>query len=761
MKAEIIARPLKHIALIGNALPRQCGLATYTTHSAMAMRAAYSKVVIDHYAMDNGDGTVYDGTIAQRIDANDPAAYVRAGTAIAASDAQVVWVQHEFGIFGGAAGDMLLTLLRHCHQPVVLTLHTVLDQPDPDQRRVMDALARRADHLIVMADHAAGLLETAYGVPASRISVIPHGAPDRPFETSRDAKRRLGLPEGPILMSFGLLSPGKGIEYAIRALPRIVAAHPDLCYRVIGATHPNLRRDQGESYRDMLIALAEELGVGQHVVFFNDFLDDEALLDQLAACDIYVTPYLGLGQVTSGTLAYARALGKPVLSTPYIHAREVLAQGGGALIPPRDADALADACIALLADRSELDAVSRKVWENSRSTIWRENAARVMQVLRDAVAEAPARLNLPQRKRARSTNGIAAIEAFTDDVGIFQHSRFGIPDRNHGYCIDDNARALMLLCKTGTANGAHRRLMATYAAFIQHAWHPDHRRFRNFMGYDRRWLEEIGSEDSNGRTLWALGEAAGYRGDPDIARWAQAMLVDALPMAKGLTAPRAIAFAMLGIAAYRSAGLGGQEEDAFLRDRAETFAALLRDARRPDWAWFEAVLSYDNARLPQSLIATGTLLDERTITDTGLQTLKWIVDTQTAAGGYFRPVGTESFGKRYAQPEPFDQQPLEAAATIDACATAWHATHDPTWLRAADTAMAWFEGANDLGLSLIDERDGGCFDGLTPQGLNLNRGAESILALQMAIATLHQLPACPTMAPADAPQQRMAVTADH
>ncbi len=739
MKVERISRPLRHIALLGNSLPRLCGLATYTTHSAEAVRAAYPSLVVDHYAMDDNDGAQYDDSVCQLIAEDDPIAYVRAGARIEQSGAQVIWVQHEFGIFGGPAGDKLLILLRHCSQPAVVTLHTVLDEPNADQARVMHALADRAAHFIVMADHAADVLARVYDIGADRITVIPHGAPDRAFAPSAVAKQALGLPVGPILMSFGLLSPGKGIEVAIRALPALVADHPGLRYRIIGATHPHLKLQNGEAYREMLLDLARDLGVAAHVEFVNSFLDDEALHDQLAACDVYVTPYLGLGQVTSGTLAYALALGRPVVSTPYIHAREALSSGAGILVPVNDPDAMAEAIRSLLADPVALEERSYRIWQSARCTIWSSNAKRVMAVLEKTSQETPSRLPVARQVRSSQVD-LTAVAGFTDDVGILQHSVFGLPNRHHGYCIDDNARALILLCRTRRGNPElRRRLLRTYAAFMHHAWVPDRRGFRNFMGYDRQWLEPIGSEDSNGRAIWAVGAVAGSREEPGVVRWAVQMLDESIPLLGSLQSPRAIAFAMLGIAAAWRGGHRRREHRAFLARGAAVFGGLLAQARRPDWAWFEAVLAYDNARLPQALIEAATILDDPATMTIGLDTLGWIVEQQTAPDGHFRPIGSAGFGTAYATPHQFDQQPVDATATIDACASAWQATRDGRWIDEAQRAMAWFEGTNDLGIGLIDAHDSGCFDGLTAEGVNLNRGAESLLALQMAIATMDRL----------------------
>lgn len=724
---------LSHIAVLGNALPRRCGLATYTSHSVEALRRAYPAVTIDHYAMDDGHGIFYGDDVAMAIPADDVSAYVRAARTITQSGAQLLWIHHEFGIFGGAAGDHLLALLRHLDVPLVVTLHTVLARPNDDQRRMMHALVGAADRLIVMAREAARILVETYHVDPARIEVIPHGAPDRPLYDTRRFKARLDLGDGPIVLTFGLLSPGKGIETAIRALPPVVARHPDLRYFIVGATHPTLVREQGETYRESLIALAHTLGVDGHVRFVDRFLDDEELLDYLQAADIYLTPYPGREQVTSGTLSYALAMGKPIISTPYIHAEEVLGGGVGTLVPAGEAEPIAQALLDHLNDPDRLAERAKTAWQAARGTIWQENARSVMDVFQDAKASTPVALPGSGSTLAPELVQISGIAAMTDDVGIIQHSIQGIPDRRHGYCIDDNCRALRLICETRAGDPAERqRLALIYAAFVEHAWHEEAGCFRNFMGYDRRWLEAEGSPDSNGRTLWALGHVMRAAPQDFLRRWATDLFNKALPLVEQLSSPRAIAFSVLGMAAVLQAEPGHEQCRALLRKAASQFDGLLEEAKRPAWPWFEIVLAYDNARLPQAMIEAGHALNDRSAIVTGLSTLRWLLDQQTSPRGHFRPVGTESFGLAFAPPATFDQQPLEATATIEACLSAYRVDADSFWIDAARKAAHWFEGKNDLGTPLANAGGTLCYDGLTRQGVNLNMGAESILALQMA-----------------------------
>lgn len=731
---------LSHVAVLGNALPRRCGLATYTSHSVAALREAFPGLKVDHYAMDDGQGVAYGPDVAMTITADDVPAYVRAAAAIRRSGAQLLWVHHEFGIFGGPAGQHLLALLEHLDLPVVTTLHTLLSHPDPDQARVMQGLLAASDRLIVMAREGARMLAELYQADPRIVRTIPHGAPDRPLRDSGALKAKLGLGDGPIVLTFGLLSPGKGIETAIQALPPVVARQPGLRYLVVGATHPALVRDQGEAYRESLAALAARLGMEEHVRFVDRFLEDDDLLDHLQAADIYLTPYPGEEQITSGTLAYALALGRPVVSTPYVHAREALADGIGTLVPFGDATAISAALTDLLDDPDRLAGQARRIWRAARPTIWARNARAVMDVMNDAKTSRP--VALPEQRKTGEPflvrlDGIAAM---TDGVGIIQHSVHGVPDRRHGYCIDDNARALKLLCETRAGDPAARlHLIRIYAAFLEHAWNAEAGRFRNFMGFDRRWLEEAGSEDSNGRAIWALGQAMRAAPHDFLRRWAAGLFARALPLAEHIRSPRAMAFAMLGVSAAVEADPGHERGRMLLRRSAQTFSRLLGQAQRPDWSWFEIVLSYDNARLPQAMIEAGRVLDDEAVVATGLATLRWLMGQQRAPAGHFRPVGTGSFGKPFAPPAAFDQQPLEAAATIDACLSAFRADGDAGWVEAAERAFTWFEGDNDLGLPLASEDGAFCYDGLTPQGVNLNLGAESILAMQMARQAMAEL----------------------
>lgn len=732
---------IRRIALIGNFLPRRCGLATFTTDSYQSLRERFPEVEVDVYAM-NDPGQTYDyPDFVTGIAQNEPASYIEAARRIEQSGADIVWVQHEFGIFGGDAGSELLRLLDRVSAPVLVTLHTILENPSAPQRYVIDALLRRASKVIVMAEAGREILMRRYGARKSQIAVVKHGIPDRPFAEPEAMKTRLGLTGFDVLLTFGLLSPDKGIETIIDALPAIIAeAKRPVCYVVLGATHPHLVAQEGEAYRDRLKAQAERLGVQDNIRWINAFVELDELTDYLTAADIYVTPYLNPAQITSGTLSYAIGLGKPVVSTPYIHARELLAADHGRLVDFRDSAGFAREISALLDDDDTRDMLRQRAYVLGRTMIWPRYAEAALNEMRTIKDSMPARIPAAANRTIPQAVSFQAIERLSDATGMYQHSLYSVPDRNHGYCIDDNARALLLM--NGLADLSdelHDRWAPVYASFIQYAWNPEKGAFRNFMGFDRAWLEEVGSEDSFGRTLWAIGVTARDNRLGQLRRWASNLFDQVAGHAMKLSSPRTYAFAILGAAAMRDAHPGHALATEIVTTMGEHLLALVERNRRPDWAWFEIVLAYDNCRLPEALLCAGKSLGRQDMIEVGLETLEWIIGQQTAEKGHFRAVGTDSFGKAFAPPQPFDQQPLEAWATIDACAVAHALTGDAGWREQAMKAYRWYLGENDLGLALADPATGECFDGLMPHGVNLNQGAESVLAFHLATCAMTKL----------------------
>jgi glycosyltransferase involved in cell wall biosynthesis len=725
------SRPLRrHIALIGNYLPRKCGIATFTADIFEKLREFHPEVTVDVYALDNPREPVRYDSVAGTIRCDDAHAYAEAARQINESGVDAVWLQHEYGIFGGPDGEMVLDFVNRLAAPLILTPHTVLGDPSPRQLQILRHLIERSSRIMVMSRHSRDLLARNYGAPHEILDVVPHGAPDRPFGRQVEFKARLGLTGHTVLTTFGLLGHGKGLEIAIEALPAIVAKHPDVIYRIVGATHPNLVAAEGETYREGLQALAAELGVADHLQWDNRFLETDELLDQLEACDIYITPYPNLQQSTSGTLSYAVALGKAVVSTPYLHARELLADGVGQVVEPHSSAAIADAVNALLDEPQRLMAMQRRAYARGRETIWPRFAEGAAHFIEHAVT--PAARPAP----IAAAPALGAVVAMSDATGMLQHAIGIVPDRWHGYCLDDNARALMLMNVAEGIDPAERtRWRQVYASFVQHAWNPEAKGFRNFMRFDRSWCEDIGSEDSNGRALWALGQTVETADEPSLEFWARRLYDIALPHAAPEGSPRSVAFTMLGAAAMLRAVPDHAASREFLMRGGEFLHRLLDASRRPDWAWFEAVLGYDNPRLSQALLEAGLALGDQRYVGAGLDSLTWIAEQQIAGSGQFRPVGSDTFGHAHTH-LPFDQQPLEAQAAIEAATAAWRVERSPKWQQHASAAWRWFFGANDRGVVLADLSTGRCRDGVNPRGANENCGAESILAFQLSYYSL-------------------------
>ena len=740
--------PLRRIALIGNSLPRRCGIATFTTDLQRAIATSRRNLETCIVAMtDHGQAYAYPASVAFQVKDDAIEDYVRAAEFLNAGRFDIACLQHEFGIFGGKAGASILELLSRLTMPVVTTLHTVLAKPTVGQRAVMERIVEGSSRIIVMANKGRELLRSVYHVPDEKIEVIAHGIPDFPFVEPDAAKAKLGFSGRSVILTFGLLSPSKGIEVMIDAMPSILKRRPDAVYVVLGATHPNLVRDQGEAYRESLMTRVQQLGIEKQVVFLDRFVDQSTLLEFISMCDVYVTPYLNEAQMTSGTLAYSFGLGKPVVSTPYWHARELLADGRGVLVRFGDVAAIGNEIAQLLTDDPRRQAMREQAHAASRSMTWERTAERYLSVFENArqghwlkvIARTELDTNAPHGPAVPAMQ-TGHFLSMCDDTGLFQHAVYSVPDRSHGYCVDDNARALLLACALNEPGEQPLAevLTARFAAFVQHAWNPDSGRFRNFLGFNRIWLEDKGSEDSHGRTLWALGECARKDASPSRRRWAAALFASALPIVKTFHSPRASAFTLLGLDAYCTVDLDDRQARDIRRGLADRLMLSLASVETPDWKWFEEGLAYDNARLPQALIVTGMATQTPGYVDAGLRSLRWLMTQQTASTGCFRPVGTASFGELRKSPRTFDQQPVEATATIAACLTAWRADGDAEWKSIATNVFAWFLGNNDLSLALVDVTTGSCRDGLHPDRANENRGGESVVCYLLGLAEIRQ-----------------------
>jgi glycosyltransferase involved in cell wall biosynthesis len=740
------------IAMLGNHLPRQCGIATFTADLSRAISDEYADVESFVLAMNEpGKRYVYPSSVRFEVAATDIASYRRAADYLNSSHADVVSVQHEYGIFGGKAGAHVLALLRELRMPVVTTLHTILAEPGPAQRAVMLELLDVSARVVCMSVGGASLLKTAYGAAPDKVDVIPHGIPRLP--DARRSKARLGLADKQTILTFGLLSPGKGIEHVIDALPAIVKQHPDALYVVLGATHPHVKERHGETYRLMLEARARRLGVDSSIIFHNRFVEPEELAEFLAAADIYVTPYLSPEQATSGTLAYAVGSGKAVVSTPYLYAKELLAERRGVLVPwPKDdPGGIARAVVAVLGDAALSAGIRERAAAYGRGMLWPEVARSYVACFERARAEHAANRRdvfraktLAQRPPALPEVCLEHLRLLTDDTGLLQHAIYSVPRYEDGYCLDDNARALLLMARLQEACNEDveiaRALMARYLAYVSHAFDRGTGRFRNFMSYTRQWQGEIGSDDCHGRAIWAVGAVVGNSEDIGARSLADSIFHGALPAILELGSPRTWAYALLGIDEYLGAFQGESKVEAIRQQLAGRLLHLHRTVSRRDWAWFEEDVTYDNARLSQALIVSGARTGSDEMLTVGLQSLQWLVELQRTheGDGYFAPIGSNGFHQRGHGKAEFDQQPIEACAMVSACLDAERATGDARWALEARRAFDWFLGQNALQQPLYDPRTGACHDGLHPDRVNQNQGAEATLSFLLALTEMRE-----------------------
>jgi glycosyltransferase involved in cell wall biosynthesis len=726
---------LKSVALIGSYLPRQCGIATFTADLASAILENNATIECSIVAMnDRAEGYEYSDEVQFEVSQDN---------------LDVICLQHEFGIFGGQRGSFIIELTRNLKVPLVTTFHTVLKDPLPEELKITAQLCEQSDRLIVMSERGADFLRDIYQVPENKIVLIHHGIPDVPFLDPDPCKKKVAADDKIVILTFGLLSPGKGIEFMIDALPEIVDSHPEVLYFVVGATHPHCKAESGEDYRLGLHHRAKELGVDDNIVFHDRFLERDELLEIIRAADIYVTPYLNEAQIVSGTLAYAVGAGKAVVSTPYWHAQELLAEGRGRLVPFSDSKALAHEINQLLDYPEERLKLRRAAYEYARPMVMKQMGYHYLQLFSQAKARhsrasaVPALNTLSAQEQRLPQVNLNHLRHMTDDTGMLQHAKFTVPNRAHGYCVDDNARALIVAIRAhdlDRSDTALTELSSIYLSFLDDAFDPETGRYRNFMSYGRKWLEPVGSEDSHGRALWALGVTAGRGHNAGQVALATKLFHDALPALEGFSDSRAIAFPILGIQAYLRRNDNDHRAHSLLESLGNRLLQRFRQFATKDWQWHEAELNYDNGRLPEALMACGRVTGDNDMISLGIDVLEWLRDIQVdPACGWFAPVGNQGWFPKSGDKAQYDQQPLEAAAMIGASLEAYECTQREEWFQLATTCFNWYLGKNDQQMQLYDYTSGGCRDGLTRDGVNENQGAESTLSYLCSLLAIYNL----------------------
>ena len=738
---------IRKIAFLGDYLPRKCGIATFTSDLLTSVAAEHPQTQCFAVPVNDIEGGYeYPDVVRFEIEEQDLPSYQRAADFINISNVDIVCVQHEFGIYGGPAGRHVLALVRELKMPVVTTFHTLLREPNDTQRRVMQELIAHSTRLVTMTERGRQMLQDIYKAPSAKIDLIPHGIPDIPFVDPNYYKDQFGVEGRVVLLTFGLLSPNKGIEHVLNALPQILAEFPDVVYIVLGATHPHELAERGEAYRLSLEILAKKNKVEKSVIFYNRFVELEELKEFIGAADLYITPYLNEAQITSGTLAYTFGAGKAVVSTPYWHAAELLAEDRGVLVPFGDSSAIGREVAGLLRDTTRRNAIRKNAYKLGREMVWSNVARLYMHCFEQARLQGAsvsrklfATKTLDQQPRELPEIRLDHLSRMTDSTGIFQHAILTVPNFSEGYCTDDNARAFILSTLLDELKEEPARvgtLSSTYAAFLNYAFDDKTKRFHNFLGFDRRWLDEQGSEDCHARALWALGVGVSRSPHRSFQIMTGQLFARALPVVTEFTSPRAWAFCLMGIHEYLRRLSGdrsvGQIREALIGRLMDIFER----ASQPDWPWFEEELSYDNAKLAHALILSGRANGHQKAFDRGLQALRWLAGVQTSENGHFRPIGSNGFYHRGGIRSTFDQQPIEAYAMVSACLEAYRATSDSWWYEQAQRAFDWFLGWNDLGLELHSVNTGGCHDALHVDRVNANQGAESTLAFLLSLAEM-------------------------
>ncbi len=732
------------VCFISTFPPRECGIATFTYDLRAAICQLCSEVPPSVIALTNAtEGYESLPGVVFEIRQNRLSDYRLAAEYINLSGVDVVCLQHEFGIFGGSEGRYITELLEGLHKPVVTTLHTVLPNPLPSYRDTLLRVAALSDHLVVLSSRAIPILREVYGLPEEKISLIHHGVPDVPFVDPNYYKDKFGVEGRLVMLTFGLLSRNKGIELMLEALPEVVRAHPNVVYIVLGATHPEVKRRDGEEYRLWLGRRVRTLGLENHVIFYDRYVDFNELCEFIGACDIYVTPYQSKDQIVSGTLAYAVGMGKAVVSTPYLYAEEILAEGRGCLVNFSDAAHLARTLMRLIEKPAMRHRMRKKAYEYGRQMIWAEVAKRYLEVFEGlATVSSHQALKRPARKWVGTGYELPEIKLnhlirLTDDTGIIQHASYGVPDRRFGYTSDDAARALVvaLMHYRQLADEAALELAVKYLSFLQDAQLPSGH-FHNFMNYRREFLDEQGSEDTLGRALWGLGTAVAYGPTEGIRALAREMFERALGVLE-LEHPRAIAYAICGLSNFLQRYDGAALVRRKLHELANQLADFFEHSHTEDWRWFGEEITYANARMPHAMLLAYRATREERFRQIGLESLDFLL-AETFRDDYFDFIGNQGWFRRGQERAIFSQQPIEAGYTAEACLTAYEITEAAAYLEYARAAAEWLLGRNRLGARLYDLTTGACADGLDPQGPSLNQGAESVICAMLALLVVAQ-----------------------
>jgi glycosyltransferase involved in cell wall biosynthesis len=731
------------LAFIGTFPPRQCGIGTFTNNLYHAMLDNNPSRDNKHEGFvvalnDNNIDYEYPREVKLTVRQEHQQDYLKAAKFINLSGVDLCILEHEFGIFGGQSGVYILPLLHRLEMPLVVTLHTILKSPSYNEKAILVEICKMAHKIVVMSHKAIKFLVSIYGVPREKIVYIEHGVPDIQFNPE-NSKKEFKLERKKVLLTFGFLGRNKGIETVIKALPKVVEKHPEVIYIVLGKTHPNILRHSGEEYRIFLSRLVKTLQVEKHVVFLNEFIGVQDLFKYLYACDIYITPYLNEAQITSGTLSYAVGVGCAAISTPYWHATELLAEGRGRFFNFNDSDALSTTLNELLDRPEELKELKRKAYDYGRKITWPKTGDKYVKLATAILKEK----QYPVEKKETVIDililppfSLTHINRLTDDTGIIQHAKFGIPNYKEGYCLDDNARALLmvLMAYREMKDSRALELSPIYLSYIHYMQNPNGT-FRNFLSFSRNFLDEVGSEDSFGRTIWALGYLLGNAPNDAYYQTGKMIFFNASPNFEKLKSIRSIANTIIGISYYLKSNPSDDAMTERLRNLAHVLVNHYYANESANWHWFESLLAYDNGILPLALLHSAEILNDDKITEIGLATMNFLT-SHTLKDNYLSIIGNKKWYKKEGERSVFAQQPIDAMAMVLMYHQAFHVTKDKAYLNKLYTSFLWFLGENDLRMSLYDFETNGCCDGFESYGVNRNQGAESSLAYLISHLTV-------------------------
>jgi len=736
-------------AYIGTYPPRECGIGTFTNNLHQNMIDPDGTGSSEHegfiVAMNDNDLEYdYPEEVKFTIRQEHQRDYIQAANMINYSGADVCILEHEFGIFGGLNGVYILPLLHKLQIPLIVTFHTVLKTPGYDQKAIILEISRMANRIVVMSNKAIDFLTKVYKIPAKKIEKIEHGVPDLHYDPIT-SKKEFNFVDKTVLLTFGLLSRNKGIETVIRALPAVIEKYPDTLYMILGKTHPSVIRHAGEEYRNFLRRMIKKLELEKHVFFLNDFISQKDLFKYLSATDIYITPYLNEAQITSGTLSYAVGVGTAVLSTPYWHAQELLDEGRGELFDFNNSGQLSNMILELLDAPDKLQELRQNALSYGKMITWPRTGKQYVDLSATCLEE-------PQIIRLRKETildplvlppfTMAHIRRMTDDTGIIQHAKFGIPNLKEGYCLDDNARALLLVLMAyrQKKDPLALELFPIYLSYI-HYMQNDDGTFRNFLSFKRDYLDELGSEDSYGRAVWSLGYLLGNAPNDAYYQTGKMVFFDALPYCTKLESIRGIANTVIGISYYLRSNRDDEAIAELLREMTNKIIAQYKSEKTKGWNWFESFLTYDNGILPLSLLHAYEILKDEKIRKVALESMEFLT-RQSMKDNYLSLIGNEKWYRKGEERSLFAQQPVDALAMVLMYYQAFYVTKNNKYLDLMFSSFMWFLGDNDLRMNLYDFETDGCCDGIERYGINRNQGAESTLAYLIAhlrILRAHEL----------------------